>query len=283
MKKKSSTIALLLILLIGLSLLLYPSLSNYWNSFTQSRAIASYAEVVAEIDNEEYEKILGDARDYNNLLIGHTQLWVLTEEQTELYYKQLDIYGNGAMGYIDIPKINCTLPIYHGTSDSVLQVAVGHIEGSSLPVGGKGTHCVLSGHRGLPSAKLFTDLDQMVVGDTFTLNVLNESFTYEVDKIRIVEPSDLSELTIEEGEDLCTLVTCTPYGVNSHRLLVRGHRIDNVTVSNVRVTSDAVQIEPMIVAPCVAAPILLFLLLYIIVKDTVIKIRNKRFNKKLRE
>ncbi len=279
MKNKSSTIALLVIFLIGLSLLLYPSFSDYWNSFTQSRAIASYAEKVAEIDNEEYEKILQSAKDYNQMFVGANSLWVLNERQTENYNNQLDVFGNGVMGYIEIPSINCSLPIYHGTSDSVLQVAVGHLDGSSLPVGGIGTHCVLSGHRGLPSAKLFTNLDQLVEGDIFMLCILNEVFTYEVDKIRIVTPDDLSELAVEPDMDLCTLVTCTPYGVNSHRLLVRGHRIDNIIASDVRVTADAVQIEPMIVAPMVAAPILSVLLSIVIIKDIKAKIRRKKIKK----
>lgn len=281
MKKKSSTIALLLILLAGLSLLLYPSLSNYWNSFTQSRAIAGYAEKVAEIDNEEYERILQDAKAYNQRFVGSRSLWVLNDKEMEEYNEHLDVFGNGVMGYIDIPSINCTLPIYHGTSDSVLQVAVGHLDGSSLPVGGTGTHCVLSGHRGLPSAKLFTDLDQLREGDMFMLCILDEVFTYEVDKIRIVTPDDVSELTVEPDMDLCTLVTCTPYGVNSHRLLVRGQRTDNIKVSNARVTSDAVQIEPMIVAPCVAAPLLLFMLLYIIIKDIVIRVKDRKLKKRI--
>ena len=233
MKNKSSTITMLLIFLIGLSLLLYPSFSNYWNSFTQSRAIASYSEKVAEIDSDEYERILQHAKNYNELFVGRTSLWVLNDEQTAVYNDMLNVSGNGVMGYIEIEKIKCSLPIYHGTSDSVLQVAVGHLDGSSLPVGGTGTHCVLSGHRGLPSAKLFTDLDQLAEGDTFVLYILDEMFTYQVDQIRIITPDDLSALTVEPDKDLCTLVTCTPYGVNSHRLLVRGQRIDNIVVSNV--------------------------------------------------
>ncbi len=279
MKNKSSTIALLLIFLVGLSLLLYPTFSNYWNSFTQSRAIASYSEKVAEIDTEEYDRILQYAKNYNDLFVGRTSLWVLNDDQRDAYDQQLNVFGNGVMGYIEIEKIKCSLPIYHGTSDSVLQIAVGHLDGSSLPVGGTGTHCVLSGHRGLPSAKLFTDLDQLGEGDTFVLYVLDEMYTYQVDQIRIITPDDLSALTVEPDKDLCTLVTCTPYGVNSHRLLVRGQRIDNIIVSNVKVTADAMQIEPMIVAPVVAIPILFSLLMMIVVKDIRMKLRGRKIRK----
>ncbi len=279
MKKKSSTIAMLLIFIIGLSLLLYPTFSNYWNSFTQSRAIAGYSEMVAEIDTEEYDRILQYAKNYNDLFVGRTSLWVLSEDQRKTYNDMLNVTGNGVMGYIEIEKIKCSLPIYHGTSDSVLQIAVGHLDGSSLPVGGTGTHCVLSGHRGLPSAKLFTDLDQLAEGDTFVLYILDEMFTYQVDQIRIITPDDLSALTVEPDKDLCTLVTCTPYGVNSHRLLVRGQRIDNIIVSNVKVTADAMQIEPMIVAPVVAIPILLFLLMMIVVKDIRMKLQGRKIRK----
>lgn len=265
MKKKAPTIFLVLILLTGLSLLLYPTVSDYWNSFTQSRAIASYVEQVAAIEENEYEEILGSAKAYNASFSGKDKLWVLNEEQTEAYNQQLNVDGNGIMGYVEIPSINCSLPIYHGTSESVLQVAIGHIEGSSLPVGGEGTHCVISGHRGLPSAKLFTNIDQLTEGDLFMLNVLDEVLTYQVDQIRIVEPDDLSELTVEAGEDLCTLVTCTPYGVNSHRLLVRGHRVDNVEASTVRVAADAIQLDEMAVAMAVAVPILIILLVWLLV------------------
>ncbi len=265
MKNKSSTIAFLLIFLVGLSLLLYPTFSNYWNSFTQSRAIASYSEKVAEIDTEEYDRILQYAKNYNDLFVGRTSLWVLNEDQRNAYNEQLDVFGNGVMGYIEIEKIKCSLPIYHGTSDSVLQIAVGHLDGSSLPVGGTGTHCVLSGHRGLPSAKLFTNLDQLREGDTFMIYILDELFTYEVDQIRIVLPDDATELSIIEGEDLCTLVTCTPYAVNSHRLLVRGHRVENTTISSARVISDAIQLDDRMVAMIISMPLLLGMLLWVLI------------------
>ena len=269
MKKKKAnhlmTIVLVLVLLAGLSLLLYPSVSDYWNSFHQSRAIASYAEEVAQIDGDTYGRLWAEARAYNETLPGKASRYILNEEEQAEYESLLDISGTGIMGYIEIPTISCSLPIYHGTDEGVLQIAIGHIEGTSLPVGGEGTHCVLSGHRGLPSARLFTDLDQLVVGDSFIIRVLDETLTYEVDQIRIVLPEELSDLEIEEGKDYCTLVTCTPYGVNTHRLLVRGHRIENAEEAvTVRVTADAMQIEPLLVAPVVAVPILLLLLILLL-------------------
>ena len=265
MRKHLSTIVLVILLLIGLSLLLYPTVSDYWNSFHQSRAIATYAENVAALDNASYDAIWDAARQYNRNLLNHSNSFRLSEEQKAEYESLLDISGQGVMGYIEIPEIDVSLPIYHGTEDPVLQVAVGHLEWTSLPVGGESTHCVLSGHRGLPSAKLFTNLDKLREGDTFLLRVLDEILTYEVDQILIVEPQDTAALEIVEGQDYCTLVTCTPYGINTHRLLVRGHRIDNIEeVKTVRVTADAVQIEPMLVAPVVAIPMLLILLILLL-------------------
>ena len=283
MKKKTSnliTIILILILLAGLSLLLYPTVSDYWNSFHQSRAIASYAEQVAEIDSDTYEQLWADAQAYNRSLIGKVGRYDMTDEERAKYESLLDVSGNGIIGYIEIPTIKCSLPIYHGTDEAILQIAVGHIEGTSLPVGGSGTHCVLSGHRGLPSARLFTDLDKMVVGDTFMMRVLDETLTYEVDQIRIVLPNEMDDLEIEEGKDYCTLVTCTPYGINSHRLLVRGHRIENqVEAQDIRVTSDAIQIEPLIVAPIVALPMLLALLIILLVSGTKKPVGGKKNEK----
>lgn len=265
MRKHLSTIVLLFILLIGLSLLLYPTVSDYWNSFHQTRAIATYAENVAALDNASYDAIWDAARQYNRNLLNRSNSFRLSEEQKAEYESLLDISGQGVMGYIEIPEIDVSLPIYHGTEDPVLQVAVGHLEWTSLPVGGESTHCVLSGHRGLPSAKLFTNLDKLREGDTFLLRVLDEILTYEVDQILIVEPQDTAALEIVEGQDYCTLVTCTPYGINTHRLLVRGHRIDNIEeVKTVRVTADAVQLEPMLVAPVVAIPMLLILLILLL-------------------
>ena len=264
MKKKNnlSTLFLILILFVGLSLLLYPSVSDYWNSFTQSKAIATYVDEVANLNEEDYSQLWEQARDYNQSLLRRTNRYLLDEEQTRQYSGLLNISGNGIMGHVEIPEIGCSLPIYHGTGDAVLQIAIGHLEWTSLPVGGASTHCVISGHRGLPSAKLFTDLDKLVVGDVFMLRVLDEVLTYEVDQILIVEPNVTDALQIVEGEDYCTLVTCTPYGVNSHRLLVRGHRIENIEEAKVvRVTANAIQIEPLVVAPVVAMPMLLLLLI----------------------
>lgn len=263
-KKNFSTIILVIILLVGLSLLLYPTVSDYWNSFHQSRAIASYAETVAEINNIDYEKIWNDAVQYNRKWAEKENKWSMSEEEVAEYESLLNVSGNGIMGYIEIPEIKVSLPIYHGVDEGVLQIAIGHLPETSLPVGGKGTHCVISGHRGLPSAKLFTDLDQLVEGDIFIMRILDETLTYEVDRILIVEPEDVSALEAEEGMDYCTLVTCTPYGVNSHRLLVRGHRIENLETSNqIRVTADAQQIDPVLVAPAVAIPILLLLVILV--------------------
>ena len=268
MKKKTGspiTLLLILILLAGMSLLLYPTVSDYWNSFHQSRAIASYAEQVANIDDAQYEELWDAARDYNQSLLHRPNDFLLSDEQQEIYKSLLDFGGNGIMGYIEIPMIDVMLPIYHGTEESVLQIAVGHLDWTSLPVGGAGSHCVLSGHRGLPSARLFTDLDKLKVGDVFMLHVLNEILTYEIDQILIVEPQDTDPLLIEPGKDLCTMITCTPYGINSHRMLVRGHRIENQEEpKDIRITADAVRIEPLMVAPIVAVPILLVLLIILL-------------------
>lgn len=264
--KNKTNILLILILVAGLSLLLYPSVSDYWNSFTQTEVIVDYTKQIENLDEEKYDRILSEARAYNEKLVGRTNHYVLSEEQEAEYEKLLDVSGIGIMGYIEIPAINCTLPIYHGTEDSVLQIAVGHLEWSSLPVGGKSTHCVLSGHRGLPSAKLFTDLDKVIVGDIFILRVLDEVFTYEVDSIMIVEPHETDSLLIEREKDYCTLITCTPYAINTHRILVRGERVENPEeAKNIRVVSEAVQIEPLIIAPIVAAPILFVLFVKIMI------------------
>ncbi len=221
-----STILLLSVFLLGLALLLYPTVSDCWNTFHASRAITRYTEQVAELDRERYAALWEAAREYNGRLAEKENRFLMSDEEREEYEGLLDVAGNGIMGYLEIPGIGCTLPIYHGTGEAVLQVGAGHLEGSSLPVGGAGTHCVLSGHRGLPSARLFTDLDRVAVGDRFSLRVLDETLCYEVDQILTVEPSDVDALAIEAGKDYCTLVTCTPYGINSHRLLVRGHRAE---------------------------------------------------------
>ena len=275
MKKHGTTIILLFVLIIGLSLLLYPTLADWWNSIHQSRAVASYVEQVANIDEDEYAHIWEEAWEYNRSMNGRSNNYLLSEEQQEVYDQILDIGGLGIMGYIEVPAIGVTLPIYHGTDEAVLQMALGHLEWTSLPVGGESSHCVVSGHRGLPSAKLFTDLDKLVVGDVFMFRVLDEILTYEVDQILIVEPHETEALQIEQGKDLCTLITCTPYGVNSHRLLVRGHRVENQEEAVVvRVTADAAQIEPAIVAPVLAIPMLLLLLIVILIP----KPRKRRYD-----
>ena len=276
MRKRLTDILLILIFVIGLSLLLYPTLSDYWNSFHQSRAIASYAKEVANIGSDDYSLIWNSATEYNKKLKTKENRFIMSDGEKDEYNSLLNISGSGIMGYIEIPEISCSLPIYHGTDEAVLQIAVGHIEGTSLPTGGKGTHCVLSGHRGLPSAKLFSDLDKLAAGDVFTLRVLDEVLTYEVDQIRIVEPYQVDDLEIAEGEDYCTLITCTPYGINTHRLLVRGHRIENLAgTATVRVTADAMRIEPLIVAPMAAVPMLLALLCIVFIEDAYKKKSKK--------
>lgn len=266
-KNRFTTILLFLVFFAGLSLLLYPTVSDYWNSLHQSKAIAAYTEEVANLDEAQYSKLWEDANAYNADLANRSDAYVLEEDQKNVYNELLNISGSGVMGYIEIPSISCSLPIYHGTDEAVLQIAVGHLEWTSLPVGGEGTHCVLSGHRGLPSAKLFTNLDKLVVGDVYMLRVLDEVLTYEVDQILIVEPQDTEALQVVAEKDLCTLVTCTPYGVNSHRLLVRGHRIETTEeAAVVHVVADAIQIKPTIVAPIVAVPILLVLLIGLLLK-----------------
>ena len=257
MRKKLTTVLLLLVMFTGLSLLLYPTVSDYWNSYHQSRAIAAYTEGVSQIDADVNGSMMEDAEAYNSRLLEKKEnRYRLTEAEEEEYNSLLDVTGTGIMGYVEIPKLKMSLPIYHGTEDTVLQIAVGHLEGSSLPVGGSGTHCVLTGHRGLPSAKLFSNLDEMEEGDTFSIHVLDRTLTYQVDQIRIVEPREVEDLEIEEGKDYCTLLTCTPYGINSHRLLVRGYRIANA-VSAQRIPADAVQIDIVIVVLAVAVVILL--------------------------
>lgn len=265
MKKHASTIILVMIMLIGLSLILYPSFADWWNSLHQSKAIASYDNILTNMEPEDYTKLFEDAQEYNKQL-RFLDFPLMYHEEVPGYNDYLNVTGNGIMGYISIPKIDVQLPIYHGTSAGVLQIAVGHVEGTSLPTGGESTHTVLSAHRGLPSARLFTDLDRMEVGDTFTLTIVDRLLTYQVDQILVVLPHEVEPLYVVEGEDYCTLVTCTPYGVNSHRMLVRGTRIENLEEVKVRhVTADAVQIEPIIVAPLLAAPILLVLLVALLI------------------
>lgn len=266
-KNRITVILLVAVLFAGLSLLLYPLVADYWNSMHQSQAIATYIEDVTELDDSVYDALWEEAQNYNAELLTDENRFFPNEEEQQRYEQLLSISDDGIIGYIEISSIDVTLPIYHGTSEEVLQVAIGHIEGSSLPVGGASTHCVISGHRGLPSSRLFTDIDQLSEGDTFTLLVLGESLTYEVDQIRIVEPDDVSLLAIEKGQDLCTLVTCTPYGVNSHRLLVRGHRVENQEAAGIlRITADAMLIDSRFVAPALAAPILLVIVLFMVLR-----------------
>ena len=264
MKKKLSTLLIVIILFSGLSLLLFPSLSDFLNNVSRAKDINTYAESVSEIDSGEYEKMWDAAVDYNTRLAKMPAHWKLTEVEREEYEGLLDVAGRGIMSTIEIPKLGVSLPVYHGTGVDVLQIAIGHLEGTSLPVGGKSTHCVVSGHRGLPSAKLFTSLDKLVVGDTFTLRTLDETLCYEVNEISVVLPEETEKLQIVPGEDLCTLMTCTPYGVNTHRLLVRGHRIENEQAAEIRISADALQIDPLLVAPFLGIPVVIILFIVII-------------------
>ena len=264
LKKHLTTIILYTLLLIGLCLLLYPTVSDWWNSFHQTQAIASYVEAVDDINGETMEAMLEEARVYNIRLAMKETNFLLTEEETADYEAFLDVSGTGVMGYLQIPKINVNLPVYHGTDEAILQIAVGHIPGSSLPIGGESTHSVISGHRGLPSARLFTDLDQIQEGDVFTVTVLNQIAAYEVDQIRIVAPEDVSDLQIVPGEDYCTLVTCTPYGINTHRLLVRGRRTDHIT-EGIATGAEAVRVPLYIAIPVQGLPVVLVALVVLLI------------------
>ncbi len=281
-KKKNrrwvTTLLLVIIFFTGLGLLIYPAFSEYWNSFHQSRAIIGYAEKVANLDKEKYDAIWNSALEYNERLLQMPNHWAIEEEELADYDSQLNVDGTGNMGYISIPKADVNLPLYHGTSESVLLTSVGHIVGTSLPCGSPhnneesfdeveyASHCVLSGHRGLPSARLFSDLDIIELGDIFYLTVLDQTLTYQVDEINVVEPHDSSKIEIIPGMDLVTLVTCTPYGINSHRLLVRGRRVENEKQQlNVRITADAIRIESIFVAPFIAAPVLVLLVIWVFI------------------
>lgn len=264
MKKSKIGVLLVLMLFVGICGLLYPSVSQYWNTKTQSRAVANYQDVLASLKAEDYTAYWDAARQYNRELSALSS--PLTEYESLAGYEQLlDVSGSGILGFITIPKIGVELPIYHSVRNEVLNVACGHLEGTSLPIGGENTHCVLSAHRGLPHAKLFTDLDKMEVGDVFQITVLNQTVTYQVDQIKVVRPNEVSDIQIVNGEDLCTLLTCTPYGINSHRLLVRGVRIENAAPV-LYVTSNAYKIDSLVATPVVAAPILLILFVVLMVK-----------------
>ena len=268
MRKKFGNLILVLIMLIGVGLLVYPTFSDWWNSFHQTRAIAGYTAAVANMDREEFDRMWAEAEAFNTYLSQKSGRFNLSEQEIETYNSILDVTGTGIMGYIDIPSIKISLPVYHGTDEAILQIAIGHIIGTSFPIGGEGSHCAVSGHRGLQSAKLFTDIDKLQAGDKFLLQVLDRTLTYEVDQIRIVLPQELQDLEIDPYSDYCTLITCTPYGVNTHRLLVRGHRVDNDNTDATRVTADAMRFEPVIVAPLVAAPILFILLIYVLISTS---------------
>lgn len=261
MKKNKSTLILILVFFVGLSVMLYPTISDYVNQRNQSRAVANYAQSVDTMTDADYSAYF-DAADAFNAQVAANENALYRPDQLSGYYDTLDITGTGIMGYITIAKIGVELPIYHGTSDNVLQIAAGHLEGTSLPVGGVSTHAVISAHRGLPSAKLFTNLDQLEVGDTFTITVLDRVLTYEVDKITIVLPTQTDDLLVADGKDYVTLMTCTPYGINTHRLLVRGRRVETPDqFKRLRVTAEALKIDPVIVAPVMALPVLLILLI----------------------
>ena len=251
-------------LFIGVCGLLYPSVSQYWNTKTQTRAVENYREILDSLKSEDYEIYFNEAETYNTKL-NKLKSPLVDFSQLKEYKTILNISGNGVMGYVSIPKIGVELPLYHGISADILNFACGHLEGTSLPIGGESTHCVLSAHRGLPHAKLFTELDKMEIGDTFTITVLNRTVTYQVDQIKIVLPQETNDVQIVSGEDLCTLLTCTPYGINSHRLLVRGTRIENAAPV-LHVTSNAYRIDSLVATPVVAAPILLVLLIVLMIK-----------------
>ncbi|MCD8110737.1 MAG: class C sortase [Clostridiales bacterium] len=241
--------------------MIYPSFADWWNQRGQNRAIADYDEIISDMDDDVYTALLASAQDYNNRLREFGSRAFYAPELVDGYEDCLDITGTGIMAYISIPRINVNLPIYHGTDENVLQVAAGHLEGTSLPVGGEGTHCVIMAHRGLPSAKLFSDLDKLEVGDIFTVTVLDQVLTYQVDQILIVLPTEVSDLQIEDGEDYLTLMTCTPYGVNSHRLLVRGTRIETADGA-VSATGDAYQVSTPLASAAVAVILLILVLIF---------------------
>lgn len=266
MRQHKTVIFLTLGFLVGISLLLYPAFSNYWNSKTQSRAIVDYEAVLEHLKPEDYSAMFQAAYDYNRALY-ETDYPLMDYEEIPGYYDTLKLPGSSIIGYVKIDKIGVELPIYHGTSDEVLNVGVGHLEGTSLPVGGENTHSVMSAHRGLPSAKLFTDLDRLEPGDTFQITVLDQVLTYQVDQVKVITPTEVEDLLIAEGKDYCTLFTCTPYGINTHRLLVRGIRIETIVEKPIiYVANEAFRIEPLLVTPAVAAPMLLVFFIHLMVK-----------------
>ena len=266
MRKHKTVIFLTLGFLVGVCILLYPAFSDFWNSRTQSRAITDYESVLENLTPEDYSALWEEAYAYNKALYETT--FPLTDyHKLSGYNEILDVAKNGMMGYLQIDRIGVELPIYHGTSEDTLNKGVGHLEGSSLPVGGENTHSVMSAHRGLPSSKLFTDLDRMEKGDTFRIVILDQVLTYRVDMIKTIEPDDASDLQIIKGGDYCTLFTCTPYGINTHRLLVRGIRIETIKEKPIiYVSNEAFRMEPLMVTPAVAAPMLLAFLIHLLIK-----------------
>lgn len=265
-KGKTVTVILLAVFFIGLSVLLYPTISSYWNSKTQSEAILDYEKMLSSYKPEDFTEMFNKAEAYNNALYELDFPLHDYEKVESKYWDTLDVSGTGMIGYISVPKINQELPLYHGTDDVVLSVAAGHLQGSALPIGGKGRHCVVSAHRGLPTATLFTHLDRMEIGDTFSFTILDRTFTYEVDQIRIVEPDDTTLLQAEAGRDYCTLLTCTPYGINTQRLLVRGHQVDASQKRTLYIANEAYRIDSLIVTPFVALPIIVVALIYVMLK-----------------
>ncbi len=278
-KKKSglmSTIMLVAVFLIGLCTMLYPTVSDFWNEKRQSKAIMNYDDLIVDLTPEDFSEHFRKADEYNRKLKLISFPFLGYSELDEEYHSTLDVNGDGMMGYITIEKIKIQLPIYHGTSDKVLNSAVGHMEGSNLPVGGESTHSVLSAHRGLPSAKLFTNLDKLVVGDIFTITILDKTLTYQVDQVLVVLPTEMNDLNIVNGEDYCTLVTCSPYGINTHRMLVRGTRIENIEkAKKVNVVTEAYLIDPLIVTPVVAIPIFSGFLVFLMIESAKEKKKNQ--------
>ncbi len=265
MVRKISTIVMLSLFFIGLSVLLYPSISSYWNSKTQSAAVQSYEDMVAQMKGKDYSEYFDAANEYNKAL-NEIEFPLKNYHEVEGYGDTLDLSGSGMMGYLTIPNLGIELPIYHTINDDVLATSVGHMEGTSFPIGGESTHAVLSAHRGLPNAKLFTDLDKLRIGDVFTVTIIDRVFTYQVEQILTVVPENTQDIKIVEGEELCTLLTCTPYGINTHRLLVQGKRVDTVSRKTEYIGSEAYQIDTLIVTPIVALPILLTLIIIVMIQ-----------------
>lgn len=264
MKKNKTTFIMVLFFFIGLSILFYPTISSIYNKKKQSKAIVDYESILKNYDENKYQDEFKKAENYNQQLKKLKEPFSFYNSIKD-YHNILNIGNNGMIGYISIDKIKVNLPIFHGISESVLSKAVGHVEGSSLPIGGIGNHSVLSAHRGLPSSTLFTDLDKLEIGDIFVINVLDRELTYEIDQIIIANPDEIKYLKIENNEDYVTLITCTPYGINTHRLLVRGKRTENVE-KNIYIRSEAFKISNLLVAPLIATPIIILLLLILLFK-----------------